>query len=784
MNNVQLGAGSFGRVYSAQDIDGTYVAIKTLGEKKFGDRVFLAMEFCNMGGLDVTTKKSLMPRASILMQFLKLFHQQGLVHCDIKPANILLTSTDAGIIPKMCDFGETTNIQNIRNVEVFSGTPFFFPPEIGEKRKNYNQGVDIWMLGLTLYMLATGKKSDHPSYGVIRTLGLVLPSELAQFSYTDLNELQLDRNGKNLSETMGKEFVQLLSRMLTYEPSQRHSAAQLLQNFIFTNPRAGNLDIIPNAYGGELGFDVQGPNLLTSRSFVKGEKFTKIELDQPVPRSVYLVKTQQQIKQQFEQQASQIINSFYNPDPYACFDSFVQLSQQSVSFKTQHLVFLLEGDIISKMIPALVRCEVEFMSSSQISQFGQSVYRSRSQGYIEEDKTKKIVQVRQQFSYIILILIEALTETKNGKIRAADLINATPALTDILVGFINPEYYDVQKEYLEVLNAIIDFLAPKEVERLVNEKDLIDRLKQTALVHKKQLPETINFTLKILSTVAVSGINLSREQNSMKITVHSYQLMMQQIAQGLDPTLPETKEHPFLPKCIESGAETNLVLIYDVSAEKLAKYDKVREYKKNPSIYRDPKYDMNLDLSDGTNPEHPEEQLLYTRLACAACIILFHNGRQLLNQHQKAIDTLADEIYPIRLIQSVANSNIREHRAMLEKRLENASIAIVALSYILRLPSNHIYKDIDIITGNLQKYMSLYSAFPNTDVKNALGLLASLLKTASRPDKVDAVINGPIVKQVRELQDRRNELDVIEQLNILDLLQTKQKMRKTHAKQG
>ncbi|KAA6338429.1 MAG: hypothetical protein EZS28_052700 [Streblomastix strix] len=64
---------------------------------------------------------------------------------------------------------------------------------------------------------------------------------------------------------MGKEFVQLLSHMLTYLPSQRHSAAQLLQNFIFTNPRAGNLDIIPNAYGGELGFLVQEQNIMVSR---------------------------------------------------------------------------------------------------------------------------------------------------------------------------------------------------------------------------------------------------------------------------------------------------------------------------------------------------------------------------------------------------------------------------------------------------------------------------------------------------------------------------------------
>ncbi|KAA6398997.1 MAG: hypothetical protein EZS28_005483 [Streblomastix strix] len=256
-NPIYIGEGNYGRVYSAKDTNGTYFAIKvqnkqeyydkefaaagnlqqipsnyfvkTFGQKKIDDRVFLAMEFCNMGGLDVTFIKALIPRASIL----------------------------TGIIPKLCGFGEIRNIQNIRNADAFSGTPFFFPPEIGESRKNYNQGVDIWMLGLTLYMLATGKLVDSPSYEVLRTLGFVLPPELAEFSNTDQNEVLLDRNGKKLSETMGKEFVQLLSRMLTYEPSQRYTAAQLLQLSIFTNRRAGNLEIIPNAYAEELGFSVQ-----------------------------------------------------------------------------------------------------------------------------------------------------------------------------------------------------------------------------------------------------------------------------------------------------------------------------------------------------------------------------------------------------------------------------------------------------------------------------------------------------------------------------------------------
>ncbi|KAA6389627.1 MAG: putative aurora kinase [Streblomastix strix] len=354
-NPTYIGAGNYGRVYSAKDTYGTYVAIKvqnvqdyqnqefaaagilnqipcnyfikTFGQKKFGDRVFLVMEFCNMGGLDVSIKKSLMPRASILMQFLKLFHEQGLVHCNIKPSNILFASTDEtqGTLPKLTELHFTFHLklekeEEIMIMELISGC-----------------------LGFTLYMLATGKPIDHPSYGMLRVTGLVLPPELAeqsqpqarapQTSYqrvsnANLNELLLDRNGKKLSETMGIEFVQLLSRMLTYEPSQRHSAAQLLQNFIFTNPRTGNLDVIPNAFVEELGFGVQEHNLLLSRYATPGQKLTTIALDQQVPQSI----TQTQIQSSSSSSSyPEQLSPYNNPNSKMNSQTVSSSSQSSVS---------------------------------------------------------------------------------------------------------------------------------------------------------------------------------------------------------------------------------------------------------------------------------------------------------------------------------------------------------------------------------------------------------------------------------------------------------------------
>ncbi|KAA6371866.1 MAG: hypothetical protein EZS28_032607, partial [Streblomastix strix] len=210
--------------------------------------------------LEEATNRNLMPKASILtiiahdlLEFLAYFHEKGLVHCDIKPANIIFQSLDDGFIPKMCDFGETTALQNIKNVDIICGSPFFFPPEVRERKRGYNQGVDIWALGLVLYILATGKPFDHPSYGMLR--------------------------------------------------SQRQTARQLLQHYIFTNPRALNLVQIPNQNAGELGLQVQQQNnMLVSRRVgqqgQRGLQFTLVPLQQQVPQAVRYQQEQQQLQQQ------------------------------------------------------------------------------------------------------------------------------------------------------------------------------------------------------------------------------------------------------------------------------------------------------------------------------------------------------------------------------------------------------------------------------------------------------------------------------------------------------
>ncbi len=87
-------------------------------------------------------------------------HQQGLVHRDVKPANILLTETGE---PMLTDFGlakilfaEKTRV-DLTGSAVVLGTPEYMAPEqaLG---KTVDARVDVYALGLVFYEMITGRK--------------------------------------------------------------------------------------------------------------------------------------------------------------------------------------------------------------------------------------------------------------------------------------------------------------------------------------------------------------------------------------------------------------------------------------------------------------------------------------------------------------------------------------------------------------------------------------------------------------------------------------------------
>ncbi len=92
---------------------------------------------------------------------LKFAHSKGVIHRDIKPGNILI-STKGEI--KLADFGiasaekENDVEEDITQAGITLGTPAYMPPEQFEDSKNVDARADIYALGVMLYEMVTGKK--------------------------------------------------------------------------------------------------------------------------------------------------------------------------------------------------------------------------------------------------------------------------------------------------------------------------------------------------------------------------------------------------------------------------------------------------------------------------------------------------------------------------------------------------------------------------------------------------------------------------------------------------
>jgi len=116
--------------------------------------MLLSMEMFEAKTLEESPNLSLL---DVLLVFrmvasgLNSMHQQGFVHCDIKPNNILLNKS--GSI-KIIDLGQSCKIGTTK--QRIQGTPDYIAPE-QVKRKPLVPKTDIFNLGATMYWALTGE---------------------------------------------------------------------------------------------------------------------------------------------------------------------------------------------------------------------------------------------------------------------------------------------------------------------------------------------------------------------------------------------------------------------------------------------------------------------------------------------------------------------------------------------------------------------------------------------------------------------------------------------------
>jgi serine/threonine protein kinase len=82
---------------------------------------------------------------------LNAMHQEGFIHCDIKPNNILIGANGA---IKIIDLGQSCKIGTVK--PRIQGTPDYIAPE-QVRRQRLDQRTDVFNLGATMYWAFTGR---------------------------------------------------------------------------------------------------------------------------------------------------------------------------------------------------------------------------------------------------------------------------------------------------------------------------------------------------------------------------------------------------------------------------------------------------------------------------------------------------------------------------------------------------------------------------------------------------------------------------------------------------
>uniref|UniRef100_A0A8C2ZS77 protein kinase C n=1 Tax=Cyclopterus lumpus TaxID=8103 RepID=A0A8C2ZS77_CYCLU len=191
-----LGSGQFGVVYGGkQRKSGRDVAVKVIDKLRFPtkqesqlrnevailqslrhlgivnlecmfetpEKVFVVMEKLHGDMLEMilSSEKGRLPERltkfliTQILAALRHLHFKNIVHCDLKPENVLLASADPFPQVKLCDFGFARIIGEKSFRRSVVGTPAYLAPEV-LLNQGYNRSLDMWSVGVIMYVSLSG----------------------------------------------------------------------------------------------------------------------------------------------------------------------------------------------------------------------------------------------------------------------------------------------------------------------------------------------------------------------------------------------------------------------------------------------------------------------------------------------------------------------------------------------------------------------------------------------------------------------------------------------------
>ncbi|GMP56501.1 hypothetical protein CsSME_00020961 [Camellia sinensis var. sinensis] len=254
-----IGCGAFGRVYMGMNLDsGELIAVKQvsiaannaskektqahireleeevkllknlshpnivryLGTAREEESLNILLEFVPGGSISsLLGKFGSFPESVIrmytkqLLLGLEYLHKNGIMHRDIKGANILVDNK--GCI-KLADFGaskKVVELATITGAKSMKGTPYWMAPEV-ILQTGHSFSADIWSVGCTVIEMATGKPPWSQQYQEVAALF----------------HIGTTKSHPPIPEHLSLEAKDFLLKCLLKEPNLRSAASDLLQH--------------------------------------------------------------------------------------------------------------------------------------------------------------------------------------------------------------------------------------------------------------------------------------------------------------------------------------------------------------------------------------------------------------------------------------------------------------------------------------------------------------------------------------------------------------------------
>lgn len=193
------------------------------------DKIYLVLEYCEGGDLAAYIHRHERVSEAVARHFmrqlaagLQVLQEKHLIHRDLKPQNLLLSSNEPIPLLKIGDFGFARSLTPQGLADTLCGSPLYMAPEIIQNKK-YDAKADLWSVGTILYQLVTGRPpfNGNTQFQLFRN---ILTSTELQFPDGALEELNPD-------------CVDLCRCLLRQDPVERLTFKEFFSHKFLMEPR-------------------------------------------------------------------------------------------------------------------------------------------------------------------------------------------------------------------------------------------------------------------------------------------------------------------------------------------------------------------------------------------------------------------------------------------------------------------------------------------------------------------------------------------------------------------